>query len=79
MHDTNARMQKREEAEDNDGGQGDPKVETNIGAANVVFYLAAGTSSAREPTRTAASTWLASRRIGEVESITRLVQTLRPT
>ena len=64
VHDTNARMQKREKAEGDDGGQGDP------GAIK---------SSMREPTRTAASTWPASRRIGEVESITRLVQTLRPT
>ena len=65
MHDKNASMQKHEKAEGDEQRQGDPK---------------AGTSSTREPSRAhACSTWSSSTRVGEVESITRLISTLRQT
>ena len=65
MHDKNDSMKKREKAEGDEQRRGDPK---------------AGTSSTREPSRAhACSTWASSMRIGEAESITRLISTLRQT
>ena len=65
MHDKNDNMEKREKAEGDEQRRGDPK---------------AGTSSTREPSRAhACSTWVSRMRVGEVESITRLISTLRQT
>ena len=62
LHDKNARIQKHEKAKGDDKRQGDQK---------------AGTSSAREPSRSFARTLAPSRQESEAESITRLIANLR--